>query len=55
MRHSVSSPAQDQSGIFTTGAMKVALLKRQAFIDDREIHLMPIQYRLLSALINNPP
>ena len=53
MRHSVSSPAQDQSGIFMTGAMKVDLLKRQVVVGDRDVHLTPIQYRLLSVLIKN--
>ena len=53
MRHSVSNPAQDQNGIFTTGALKVDVLKRQVVVDDREVHLTPIQYRLLSMLIKN--
>ena len=53
MRHSVSNPAQDQNGIFTTGALKVDVLKRQVVVDDREVHLTPIQYRLLSVLIKN--
>jgi two-component system KDP operon response regulator KdpE len=53
MRHSVSSPAQNQSGVFTTGALKVDLLKRQVVVGDREVHLTPIQYRLLSVLIKN--
>ena len=47
MRHSLSSPEQDQSGVFTSGELKVDLLKRQVFVDDREVHLTPIQYRLL--------
>jgi two-component system, OmpR family, KDP operon response regulator KdpE len=53
MRHSASSPEQDQNGIFTTGALKVDLLKRLVIIGDREVHLTPIQYRLLSVLIKN--
>ena len=53
MRHSLSNPAQDQNGIFTTGALKVDLVKRQVFVEDEEIHLTPIQYRLLSVLIKN--
>jgi two-component system KDP operon response regulator KdpE len=53
MRHSINSPAQDQSGVFTTGALKVDLLKRQVFVGDREVHLTLIQYRLLSVLIKN--
>jgi two-component system, OmpR family, KDP operon response regulator KdpE len=53
MRHSASSPAQDQSGVFTIGALKVDLLKRQVFVGENEVHLTPIQYRLLSLLIKN--
>jgi two-component system KDP operon response regulator KdpE len=53
MRHTVSSPEQDQSGVFTTGALKVDLLKRQVVVGDREVHLTPIQFRLLSVLIKN--
>ena len=53
LRHSVSSLAQDQNGIFKTGALKVDLLKRQVFVAESEVHLTPIQYRLLSVLIKN--
>jgi two-component system KDP operon response regulator KdpE len=53
MRHSVNTPAQNQSGVFTTGALTVDLLKRQVVVGDREVHLTPIQYRLLSVLIKN--
>ena len=53
LRHSVSSPEQDQLGVFTSGALKVDLLKRQVDVGDREVHLTPIQYRLLSVLIKN--
>jgi len=53
MRHSVSSPEQDHSGVFTSGDLKVDLLRRQIFVGDREVHLTPIQYRLLSVLIKN--
>ena len=53
LRHSVSSPEQDQSGVFSTGALKVDLLKRQVVVGDRDVHLTPIQYRLLSLLIKN--
>ncbi len=53
LRHSVSSPELDQLGVFTSGALKVDLLKRQVVVGDREVHLTPIQYRLLSVLIKN--
>jgi len=53
LRHSVSSPGQEQSGVFTTGALKVDLIKRQVNVGESEVHLTPIQYRLLSLLIKN--
>jgi len=53
LRHSVNSPEQGENGVFTNGALKVDLLKRQVFVGDREIHLTPIQYRLLSVLVKN--
>ena len=53
LRHSVNSPEQGENGVFTNGALKVDLLKRQVFVGNREIHLTPIQYRLLSVLIKN--
>jgi len=53
LRHAFSSPAQDGNGIFTTGQLKVDLLKRQVFVAEQEIHLTPTQYRLLSLLVKN--
>jgi len=53
LRHSVNSPEQGEKGVFTNGELKVDLVKRQVFVGDREIHLTPIQYRLLSVLIKN--
>ncbi|ASF45391.1 response regulator [Methylovulum psychrotolerans] len=53
LRHAVGGPAQDEGGVFVTGALKVDLLKRQVSIDGQDIHLTPIQYRLLTLLIKN--
>ncbi len=53
MRHSTNSPEQDQQGIFSTGELKVDIPKREVTIGDREVHLTPIQFRLLSLLIKN--
>lgn len=53
MRHSVSSPAQDQDGIFNIGELTVDLVKRQIKVGAEEVHLTPIQYRLLTVLIKN--
>jgi two-component system, OmpR family, KDP operon response regulator KdpE len=53
MRHSVRNPEQSQSEAFITGRLKVDLLKRQVYLGGREVHLTPIQYRLLSVLVIN--
>jgi hypothetical protein len=53
MRHSVQNPEQGRSAVFTSGALQVDLLKRQITVGDRDIHLTPIQYRLLSVLVKN--
>lgn len=53
MRHSVNNPAQSQDNVFTTGALKVDLLKRQVFMNETEVHLTPLQYRLLAVLVKN--
>jgi two-component system KDP operon response regulator KdpE len=42
-----------QKEVFTADDLKVDLAKRQVFLNDREIHLTPIEYRLLSVLIKN--
>jgi two-component system KDP operon response regulator KdpE len=39
--------------VFTTGGLKVDLEKRQVFVDGAEIHLTPIEYKLLGELIRH--
>lgn len=53
LRRAVSGPAQDMDGVFSTGELKVDLPKRQVFVGGNEVHLTPIQYRLLSLLVKN--
>jgi two-component system KDP operon response regulator KdpE len=53
MRHSARNPEQDPSEVFVSGNLKVDLLKRQVYLGDQEVHLTPIQYRLLSVLVKN--
>jgi two-component system KDP operon response regulator KdpE len=53
LRHAVSTREQDQSGIFENEGLKVDLINRQVLIDGREIHLTPIQYRLLVMMVRN--
>jgi two-component system KDP operon response regulator KdpE len=53
LRHSTMSPESIRPDIFATGQLKVDLAKRLVYLDDREVHLTPIQYRLLSVLIKH--
>ncbi len=38
---------------FSVGELKVDLARRQIFVDDKEVHLTPIEYRLLSILVKH--
>ncbi|WP_133716287.1 response regulator [Methylocaldum gracile] len=39
--------------VFQVGDLKVELTRRKVSLEDREIHLTPIEYRLLTALISH--
>jgi two-component system KDP operon response regulator KdpE len=51
LRHSAATPVGETS--FSVGALRVDLSKRQVTVGDREIHLTPIEYKLLTTLIKN--
>ncbi|MDT4290265.1 response regulator [Methylomonas sp. MO1] len=53
LRHASRPQEQSQSDVFSTGNLKVDLLNRVVSVDDQEIHLTPIQYRLLTVLVKN--
>lgn len=53
LRHSIKPQEHIQTGVFVTANLKVDLLKRVVSIDEQEIHLTPIQYRLLTVLIKH--
>jgi two-component system, OmpR family, KDP operon response regulator KdpE len=47
-------PKQDQKeSVFTSGDLRIDFLKRQVYCGGREIHLTPIEYRLLTVLVRN--
>lgn len=39
--------------VFAVGALKVDLARRHVLVDDKEIHLTPIEYKLLTTLIHH--
>jgi two-component system, OmpR family, KDP operon response regulator KdpE len=41
----------DPSGVFDIGALHVDLAHRQVFVSGQEVHLTPIEYRLLTVLV----
>jgi two-component system KDP operon response regulator KdpE len=42
-----------ENAVFVLDNLKVDLAKRQVLLDDREVHLTPIEYRLLALLIKH--
>ena len=53
LRHSMRPYEQSQNDIFITGNLKFDAVNRVVCIDDQEVHLTPIQYRLLMVLVKN--
>lgn len=51
MRHARGTA--DSSPVFETGPIKVDLAARRVLVEDREVHLTPIEYRLLSVLVRH--
>jgi two-component system KDP operon response regulator KdpE len=51
LRHAAS--ADQSSPEFTVGELRVDFGRRQVFLKDREVHLTPIEYKLLALLIKN--
>ena len=53
LRHAVPKSQDQRDAIFTAEDLSIDFLKRQIHRGDREIHLTPIEYRLLVLLVRN--
>ena len=53
LRHKAMQHSEGNDVIFELGNLKVDLSKRQVLLDDNEVHLTPIEYRLLTVLIKH--
>lgn len=53
LRHLTMKYNDNDEPVFSIENLKVDLAKRQVFIDNKEVHLTPIEYRLLSVLIKH--
>ncbi len=53
LRHKTMRQTGQKEPVFVLDDLKVDLASRQVFLNDKEIHLTPIEYRLLSVLIRH--
>lgn len=53
LRHRAMQHAEQNEPIFILENLRVDLSKRQVFLNEVEVHLTPIEYRLLAVLIKN--
>jgi len=52
LRHA-SATAQEKDGVFAVAGLKVDLPHRRVYRDGSEVHLTPIEYRLLATLVKH--
>lgn len=53
LRKSSRGAEQQSDPIFTVGNIKVDMARRLVFVNDEEVHLTPIEYKLLLELVKN--
>ncbi len=53
LRHAARLSPEPDSSQFSVGNIRVDLLKRQVLVEDKEVHLTPIEYKLLVAMIQH--
>jgi len=51
LRHSLSAGQNAEEPVFTVGDLRVDLAHRQVFLNEEEVHLSPIEYKLLTTLV----
>jgi two-component system KDP operon response regulator KdpE len=53
LRHAVRAPHAPATSSFTTGALHIDLARRQVVVDGHDVHLTPIEYKLLTILVHH--
>jgi len=53
LRRVARAAADSSAGVFSCGPLRMDLAARRVFVDEQEIKLTPIEYKLLSALAAN--
>jgi len=51
LRHAARPSGDEQDAVFTVGELRVDVGRRQVFVGAREVHLTPIEYKLLTTLV----
>ena len=51
LRHAARTAQEPGEAVFTVGDLRVDLARRQVFVSDQEVHLTPIEYKLLTTLV----
>ena len=53
LRHTAGASHEGDDAVFTVGELRVDLVRRQVFVGDKEMHLTPIEYKLLTTLVRH--
>jgi two-component system KDP operon response regulator KdpE len=53
LRHAAPKSQDQREAVFVAEELKIDFLKRQVYCGAREVHLTPIEYRLLTVLVKN--
>lgn len=53
LRHAAQTRGEDANAVFNVGELRVDLAARRVFVAEREVHLTPIEYRLLTTLVKH--
>jgi len=53
LRHTSRRDSDQNNAIFVIRNLRLDLAQRQVFVDDREVHLTPIEYKLLTVLVRH--
>jgi two-component system KDP operon response regulator KdpE len=53
LRHAAQGPGESGEPVFVLDNLRVDLARRQVFVGQEEIHLTPIEYRLLTTMVKH--
>ena len=53
LRHTVGASHEGDDAVFKTGELRVDLLHRQVLLGEKQVHLTPIEYKLLTTLVHH--